>query len=117
MKPTNLTSLRELLKGIDKCETDDADGWWETSTGAEFGAKKLAELEAIVAQEVLRGRVDEREKAIAEAQLAQRLTEKAHDYVTEEGLDGYKCAIIDVLLDHKNRIQVLTRTPPQKGQE
>jgi nitroreductase len=37
--------LREILRGIDKDEGDSA--WWETSTGAEFGAKKLAELEAI----------------------------------------------------------------------
>ena len=29
----------ELLKGIDKDEVEEPDGWWETSTGAEFGAK------------------------------------------------------------------------------
>jgi hypothetical protein len=26
-----------LLKGIDEDECDSPDGWWETSTGVEFG--------------------------------------------------------------------------------
>jgi len=36
--------LRRILSGIDKTETDSDDGWWETSTGAEFGARKLQEV-------------------------------------------------------------------------
>jgi hypothetical protein len=38
--------LREILKGID---TDDfePDGWWETSTGAKFGAEKFKEVEKL----------------------------------------------------------------------
>ena len=40
--------IRELLKGIDECEIDTDDGWWETSVGAEFGRKKLEELIALV---------------------------------------------------------------------
>lgn len=31
-----------ILFGIDKTETENLFGWWETSTGAEFGEKKLA---------------------------------------------------------------------------
>ncbi len=34
----------EALRGIDKQEPDDPDGWWETSAGAEFGATKLREV-------------------------------------------------------------------------
>ena len=45
-----LTQLRAIVKGIDHEECDDPSdgGWWETSEGAEFGAQKLAELEALV---------------------------------------------------------------------
>lgn len=41
--------LDELLVGID--HTDDGptmNGWWETSTGAQFGAAKLAELKTAI---------------------------------------------------------------------
>lgn len=40
--------VRELLDGIDAEEVVHAGGWWETSTGAEFGAQKLAEVIALV---------------------------------------------------------------------
>ena len=33
-----------ILEGIDKAESDDDMGWWETSAGAEFGARKRAEV-------------------------------------------------------------------------
>ena len=36
--------VKELLKGIDEQELDGGDGWWETSTGAEFGAGILNKL-------------------------------------------------------------------------
>lgn len=38
----DLEEVKEILKGIDKDEVED--GWWETSTGASFGASKLNEL-------------------------------------------------------------------------
>lgn len=34
----------EIVLGIDKQETEDDNGWWETSTGAEFGKKKKKEI-------------------------------------------------------------------------
>ena len=40
--------IKKELKGIDETETDSIDGWWETSTGAEFGATKLKELLALL---------------------------------------------------------------------
>jgi hypothetical protein len=43
-----IEKIREILKGIDKDISQDKDGWWETSTGAEFGAKKLKEIEDLV---------------------------------------------------------------------
>lgn len=33
--------------GIDRTELDDEDGWWETFTGADLGAEKLREIEAL----------------------------------------------------------------------
>jgi len=41
-----IEQIKELLKGID--ETELNGGWWETSTGAEFGAEKLKALIALV---------------------------------------------------------------------
>lgn len=39
-------ALIGLLKGIDKTEIESTDGWWETSSGAEFGAGILAAIRA-----------------------------------------------------------------------
>ena len=33
-----------LLNGIDKTENESIDGWWETSTGAEFGANIITQI-------------------------------------------------------------------------
>jgi isocitrate/isopropylmalate dehydrogenase len=33
--------LLDILNGIDKTEIDDEDGWWETSSGVEFGQNIL----------------------------------------------------------------------------
>lgn len=46
--PDEWAWLDELLYGIDKDQCDDERGWWETSTGAGFGATKLAELKATI---------------------------------------------------------------------
>lgn len=35
---------KEILKGIDKVESEDDHGWWETSTGAKRGADALARI-------------------------------------------------------------------------
>ena len=43
-----MKELRKILIGIDKDQCEDDNGWWETSSGAEFGAKKLKEVEALV---------------------------------------------------------------------
>jgi hypothetical protein len=42
-----ILELRKVLSGIDRCEHDADDGWWETSAAAEFGRAKLAEVEAL----------------------------------------------------------------------
>lgn len=39
-------ALIALLKGIDQTETESPDGWWETSTGADFGAGILTAIRA-----------------------------------------------------------------------
>ncbi len=39
-----------VLEGIDKTESADKAGWWETSTGAEFGAGVLAGIMALIDQ-------------------------------------------------------------------
>jgi hypothetical protein len=43
-KPDILKQIEEILAGIDKTETDDDKGWWETSTGAKFGKDKLNQI-------------------------------------------------------------------------
>ena len=40
--------LDAILDGIDRDESDDK-GWWETSTGAAFGARKMDELKQAIA--------------------------------------------------------------------
>jgi hypothetical protein len=43
-----LAQLRSITRGIDADEIERSGGWWENSGGAEFGARKLAELEELV---------------------------------------------------------------------
>ena len=43
-----IDKLNEILKGIDQDCCYEKDGWWETSCGAEFGAKKLKEVQDLV---------------------------------------------------------------------
>ncbi len=45
-----LEKARSILKGIDQDESDDNDGWWETSKGASFGTAKLAEIEELIVE-------------------------------------------------------------------
>lgn len=47
---TNKIMLRveKILIGIDKDEAEHPEGWWPNSVGAEFGAKKLQELRALL---------------------------------------------------------------------
>jgi len=40
--------IDEMFKGIDKNDCDDNDGWWKTSTGAEFGKGKIEELKQFI---------------------------------------------------------------------
>lgn len=42
-----LAAVLEILSGIDADETEREDGWWPTSTGAEFGAEKLRQIKAL----------------------------------------------------------------------
>lgn len=37
-----ISVLETYLHGIDGCEVYNDSGWWETTVGAEFGAKRLA---------------------------------------------------------------------------
>ncbi len=54
-----IDEIKEILKGIDEQETDTEDGWWETSTGAEFGARKLKELIIYLEYKTFKDRPDE----------------------------------------------------------
>ncbi len=42
--------LDSILEGIEHDELEHKEGWWETSTGAEFGKKKKDELIKLFAQ-------------------------------------------------------------------
>lgn len=49
--PAALTDeVKRILHGIDMDECQDSAGWWETSTGAERGAKALADLLSAIEQ-------------------------------------------------------------------
>lgn len=68
-----------------------------------------AKLEAHTATAVRAARIDEREKAIIEAQIVQRETEKADVWDSAEELNAYKSAIRDVVLDHGDRLDALNK--------
>jgi hypothetical protein len=50
MSEPDLSWVDDLLRGIDKDECESDTGWWETSTGADFGKGKLAELKQEIAR-------------------------------------------------------------------
>ena len=39
-----LLQIESILEGIDQCETDYLEGWWETDEGARYGSRKLEEI-------------------------------------------------------------------------
>ena len=41
-------AIIKVLHGIDETETESEDGWWEVDAGAEYGARKKAEILAII---------------------------------------------------------------------
>lgn len=51
-KPSRVDLVKLILKGIDQTEVESEDGWWETSHSADFGAKKLHQITALLAEEV-----------------------------------------------------------------
>ena len=53
-----IDKINEILKGIDKDQCSSDDGWWEKSSGAEFGAKKLKEVQELVKKLTLPDVVD-----------------------------------------------------------
>jgi hypothetical protein len=59
-------SITKILQGIDRYESAYTDGWWETSSGAEFGRLKLVEAQGY--EYGLLGRITELEAQLAAAQ-------------------------------------------------
>jgi hypothetical protein len=47
---TPLAEVEEILDGIDSTETDEPPGWWETSTGADFGKERLRLIKELFKQ-------------------------------------------------------------------
>lgn len=45
---TLIEAVRRELDGIDETEVGSLTGWWETSTGARFGAERLASVIALI---------------------------------------------------------------------
>ena len=60
-----IDKLNEILKGIDKDCCNGKDGWWSTSCGAEFGAKKLKEVQDLVKKLTLTDVSQQRELLLA----------------------------------------------------
>tara|TARA_R110002124_G_scaffold224852_1_gene390143 strand:+ start:1951 stop:2220 length:270 start_codon:yes stop_codon:yes gene_type:complete len=85
-----IDKLNEILKGIDKDQCDSSDGWWETSSGAEFGAKKLKEVQDLVKKLTLTGVSQQRELLKAYAELIQSsYTNHFFDDAVEESIDEF----------------------------
>ena len=50
LPPSAVARIERILEGIDKGEWEDPDnGWWQTSTGVEFGTMVLNEIRAALA--------------------------------------------------------------------
>lgn len=45
--PPSFDAIAQILVGIDAMQTESKEGWWETSTGADFGSTKLAAIKAL----------------------------------------------------------------------
>jgi hypothetical protein len=63
-------SISKILEGIDRCEIDHADGWWETSSGATFGREKLIEAQGY--EFGLLSRIEALTQKLADAKQAAR---------------------------------------------
>lgn len=67
--PPQQAAVRDILSGIDATENESPDGWWETTTGADFGKWKLDEVLALLGQAAqpveLAALVAERDDALA----------------------------------------------------
>lgn len=48
-----IKEFEKIIDGIDKDETEYNNGWWETSSGAEFGLNKKIELKHFLSQSLL----------------------------------------------------------------
>lgn len=44
----DINKIKEILYGIDLTEIESDKGWWETSTGASFGAQKLYDIISLI---------------------------------------------------------------------
>ncbi len=44
-----LAEIESILEGIDKIDSE-ANGWWETSVGADFGKERLELIRALFAR-------------------------------------------------------------------
>lgn len=50
---TNIEEMENIVIGIDQTECENKEGWWETSTGSEFGAEvKIKLLQHLTNSEV-----------------------------------------------------------------
>lgn len=92
-----MNKIREILQGIDQQDSVEG-GWWETSTGADFGAKKLAEVEAYI---------DE---------LIESLSPKT---ITINVPDDLKQSVIRAFADkvYRPKSEVVVCDPPKRGIE
>lgn len=102
--------LSTILRGIDKDNTDNKEGWWETSTGVEFGSKKLQEIKSFISNLIAQtkeeayqeGREDE---ALDSTEGIQSIVEEAKAETVREILDECKDtremgAVIDYAKSH-----------------
>lgn len=83
--------VNSILDGIDKTEVEHENGWWETSTGAIFGAGILGQIKELIAEikENAENLKFDLEKAEEESErlreVINKISNEAHKHVNENG--------------------------------
>ena len=84
-----LEELNEILKGINKDHCEDDSGWWETSGGAKFGARKLKEVQDLVKKHTIEDFMQKRKFLISFVKYTNERTDMWRENIAEHEIDLY----------------------------
>jgi len=92
--------LMLILEGIDKDQCEDKKGWWETSTGSDFGKRKLQKIKAFIRTEISRAKKEEWKRCV---DLLNR--------------DHSNCPIKESCVGYMNAQSDLMNNPPEQSKK